>query len=87
MKSLPPYPLHNDWCSGGGGGIVVFLVGIYYFNEHWINEYHTIAEQRKSELNPDLFYAKSHSISIASGKKKYTHRKSIDYFYLWVGLV
>lgn len=71
----------------GGGGIVVFLVGIYYFNEHWINEYHTIAEQRKSELNPDLFYAKSHSISIASGKKKYTHRKSIDYFYLWVGLV
>ena len=73
---MPPYPLHNDWCSGGGGGgIVVFLVGIYYFNEHWINEYHTIAEQRKSELNPDLFYAKSHSISIASGKKN-THTEN-----------
>ena len=36
-------------------------------------EYHTIAEQRKSELNPALFYAKSHSISIASGKHTHTH--------------
>lgn len=33
-----------------------------------MNEYHTVVEQKKSESNPDLPYAKSHSISIASGK-------------------